>query len=207
MGTPARVCVAVALCAGTLGLNRGSADGQTGDAFEFHDAHFHLTNYAQEGISAQAKALLRRHPETTIIWAHLGLGRIVHPVQPSASAPATERNPNHGVIVEGILSDPAFRHVHFDISWDEVAKYMLTDTAVLRRSADVINRYPDRILSGSDLGAPRDSAQYYSVYEAYGLLWRLLTPAAREQVLEGNYVRLFDRARERVRAWERANVR
>jgi hypothetical protein len=30
---------------------------------------------------AQMKALLRRHPKTTIIWAHVGLGRIVHPVQ------------------------------------------------------------------------------------------------------------------------------
>src|SRR3954447_11242600 len=38
----------------------------------------------------QMRALLRRHPKTTIIWAHMGLGRIVRPVQPSASAPATE---------------------------------------------------------------------------------------------------------------------
>ena len=30
---------------------------------------------------AQMKALLKRHPRTTIIWAHVGLGRIVHPVQ------------------------------------------------------------------------------------------------------------------------------
>ena len=27
----------------------------------------------------QMKALLKRHPKTTIIWAHIGLGRIVHP--------------------------------------------------------------------------------------------------------------------------------
>ncbi len=31
----------------------------------------------------QMKALLKRHPKTTIIWAHIGLGRIVHPVQVS----------------------------------------------------------------------------------------------------------------------------
>ncbi len=37
----------------------------------------------------QMKALLRRHPKTTIIWAHVGLGRIVHPVQ--ASAPRSLR--------------------------------------------------------------------------------------------------------------------
>jgi Amidohydrolase len=31
----------------------------------------------------QMKALLKRHPKTTIIWAHVGLGRIVHPVRVS----------------------------------------------------------------------------------------------------------------------------
>src|SRR3982750_2569961 len=30
---------------------------------------------------AQMKALLTRHPKATIIWAHMGLGRVVHPVQ------------------------------------------------------------------------------------------------------------------------------
>jgi hypothetical protein len=32
----------------------------------------------------QTKALLARHPKTSIIWAHTGLGRIVRPVQVSA---------------------------------------------------------------------------------------------------------------------------
>ena len=39
----------------------------------------------------QMKALLKRHPKTTIIWAHIGLGRIVHPVK--VSAEAAERAP------------------------------------------------------------------------------------------------------------------
>jgi hypothetical protein len=34
-----------------------------------------------------------------------------------------------------------------------------------------------------------------------------LTPPAREGLLKGNYERLFDEARRRVRAWERANVK
>ena len=79
-------------------------------------------------------------------------------VQASGSAPPTERNPNHGVIVEGILTDSTLRHVYFDISWDEVAKYMLVAPEVTRRSADMINRYPDRFLFGSDVVAPKDSA-------------------------------------------------
>jgi hypothetical protein len=156
---------------------------------------------------SQMKALLRRHPKTTIIWAHIGLGRIVHPVQASASTPATERNPNHGVIVEGILSDPALRHVYFDISWDEVAKYLLATPETTRRAADMINRYPDRFLFGSDVVAPRDTTQYFAVFESYRPLWNLLTPDASEKVRKGNYERLFDAARARVRAWEKSQAR
>ena len=156
---------------------------------------------------SQVVDLFGRHRETTIVWAHVGLGRVVRPVQASAAAPATERNPNHAVLVERILSDPSLAHVHFDLSWDEVAKYIVADQDVLRRSADVINRYPDRFLFGSDVVAPRDEAAYYSVYEMYAPLWELLTPDTREAVLKGNYVRLFDEARRRVRAWESANVR
>jgi len=54
----------------------------------------------------QMKALLKRHPRTVIIWAHTGLGRVVHPAQVSASA--AERSPNHIEIVEAMLfaADP-----------------------------------------------------------------------------------------------------
>jgi len=155
----------------------------------------------------QMKALLKRHPDATIIWAHMGLGRIVHPVQASASASTAERNPNHGEIVEGILSDPALRHVYFDISWDEVAKYLLSSPEVTRRAAEVMNRYPDRFLFGSDVVAPKDPAQYFAVFDSYKPLWALLTPEASEKVRRGNYERLFDAARQKVRAWERAKNR
>jgi hypothetical protein len=129
---------------------------------------------------------------------------VVHPVQASATTPAGERNPNQGVIVEGILSDPKLRHVYFDISWDEVAKYLLATPETTRRSAAMINRYPDRFLFGSDVVAPRDTTQYYAVFNSYRPLWDLLTPEASEKVRKGNYERLFDAARGRVRAWEKA---
>jgi len=153
---------------------------------------------------AQMKALLRRHPKTTIIWAHMGLGRVVHPVQASASAPATERNTNHAAIVEGILTDSSLRHVYFDISWDEVAKYILSSPEVTRRAAEVFNRYPDRFLFGTDVVAPKDTTQYYAVFNSYRPLWALLTPDASEKIRKGNYERLFDAARQKVRAWEKA---
>jgi predicted TIM-barrel fold metal-dependent hydrolase len=159
---------------------------------------------AQPVFLLQMKALLARHPKTTIIWAHIGLGRIVHPVQASATEPPTQRNPNHGVIVEEILRDPKLRHVYFDISWDEVAKYLLATPETTRRSAAMINRYPDRFLFGSDVVAPKDTAQYYAVYNSYRPLWEQLTPDASAKVRKGNYERLFDTARQRVRAYEKA---
>jgi hypothetical protein len=44
------------------------------------------------------------------------------------------------------------------------------------------------------------------VFEMYAPLWRQLTPEASAKVRKGNYERLFDEARRRVRAWERAGA-
>lgn len=180
--------------------------GEAGLVVVFHnDMDMPMARAGTEPVYlGQMRALLRRHPRTTIIWAHIGLGRIVRPVQASGSAPPSERNPNHAVIVEGILSDSTLRHVYFDISWDEVAKYLLATPEITRRAADMINRYPDRFLFGSDVVAPRDSAMYYAVFDAYRPLLSLLTPDASLKLRKGNYERLFDTARKRVRDWERA---
>ncbi len=51
---------------------------------------------------AQMKRLLVRHPNTSIIWAHMGLGRVVHPVQTSAGT--AWRAPTHVGIVETMLA-------------------------------------------------------------------------------------------------------
>ena len=144
---------------------------------------------------AQTKALLKRHPRATIIWAHVGLGRIVHPVQ--SSAEAAERSPTQIEIVEAILADPALRHVHFDISWDEVAKYAVATPASIARVAAILNKYPDRFLFGTDTVAPKDPEPYYAVFDLWAPVWRLLTPEASAKVRTGNYERLFDEGRRR----------
>src|SRR3954469_12686153 len=100
----------------------------------------------------QMKALLKRHPKASIIWAHVGLGRIVHPVQ--VSAEAAERNPTQLEIVQEMLADPALSHVNFDISWDEVAKYAIATPDSINRVATMLNKYPDRFLFGTDTVAP-----------------------------------------------------
>ena len=40
----------------------------------------------------------------------------------------------------------------------------------------------------------------------YAPLWAQLTPDARAKVTQGNFNRLFDAARSKVRAWEAKNV-
>jgi hypothetical protein len=132
------------------------------------------------------------------------MGRVVRPMQ--ASAGKAERTPMLMEIVDGILRDPAFAHVYFDISWNEVAKYVVATPQSLANTVTIIERYPDRTLFGTDEVAPRDLAQYLSVYETYGPLWERLSPATRAKVTRGNYERLFDAARVKVRAWEQANV-
>jgi hypothetical protein len=154
---------------------------------------------------AQMKALLRRHPKTSIIWAHLGLGRIVHPVQ--VSADAAERSPSQMQIVEAMLTDPGLRHVAFDISWDEVAKYAIASPESIERVSSVLNRYPDRFLFGTDTVAPAGPDPYYAVFDLWAPVWQRLTPEASQKVRTGNYERIFDEGRRRVRAWEQAHAR
>jgi predicted TIM-barrel fold metal-dependent hydrolase len=138
----------------------------------------------------QMRELLARHPGTTIIWAHTGVGRVVRPVA------------NHVAMLESLLRDPRFPRLHFDISWDEVAKYIVASDTTIAITADLVNRYPDRFLFGTDVVAPSDARQYFAVVDLYRPFLDRLTPAAREQLLRGNYDRLFGAARTRVRAWE-----
>jgi len=155
----------------------------------------------------QMKAVLKRHPNTTIIWAHVGLGRIVHPVQQSGSEPISEHNPNHIKIAEDILTDPGLKHVCFDISWDEVAKYIVSSPQALQGTIDLINRFPNRFLFGSDVVSPSSPEMYFAVYNMYAPLWKGLSAEASEKTRKGNYERIFDEARKKVRAWEKANVK
>ena len=154
---------------------------------------------------AQMKAVLKRHPKTTIIWAHTGLGRVVHPVR--SSAETAERSSAQLKIVETILADPDFSHVSFDISWDEVAKYAIASPESISSVKTILNRYPDRFLFGTDTVAPAKPEAYFAVFEMWKPVWEQLSKDAVFKVRIGNYERLFDAAREKVRHWEQANAR
>jgi hypothetical protein len=142
----------------------------------------------------QIKALFKRHPNATIIWAHMGLGRVVPPPQ------------NYTALIEEILRDPDFRHVYVDISWDEVAKYVVASPEATKTMADLMQRYPDRFLFGTDGAAPSDQSKYLKVFNQYEPLWTRLDAETSRKVRLRNYERIFDEARRKVRSWERAHM-
>jgi hypothetical protein len=143
----------------------------------------------------QLRSLFLRHPQTTIIWAHAGVGRVVHPAAKQIE------------ILDALLSDPALPRLHIDLSWSETAKYIVARPETIAAMAALINRHPDRFLFGTDEVAPRDQQHYLGIYDTYAPLLARLTPAASEKFRKGNFERLFDEARRRVRAWERAHIK
>ncbi|WP_419950590.1 amidohydrolase family protein [Candidatus Palauibacter sp.] len=142
-------------------------------------------------FAAELLQLFADHPDATIIWAHTGLGRFIPPAE------------GHVAWLDGMLADPRYDHVALDISWDEVAKYVVRDEASLEAWAALIERHPTRFLFGTDAVAPADWDGYVANYTVYDPLWERLDPDVRAQVERLNYERIFDAAIPRVRAWER----
>ena len=108
-------------------------------------------------------------------------------------------------MVERALRNPELKNLHFDISWDETAKYIVKTPASIKNAAALINNYPDRFLFGTDEVAPSSQEGYLKVYRIYEPLLAELTDEARDKLLKGNYERLFDAANRKVSAWEEAN--
>ncbi|HMN45513.1 MAG TPA: amidohydrolase family protein [Povalibacter sp.] len=156
----------------------------------------------------QAIEVIGRHTQTTIIWAHMGLGRVVHPVQSQGTVEAgAGRVPNQLEIIERLLETPQLRHLYFDISWDEVAKYAVRSSETKQATARLLDRYPDRFLFGTDNVAPPDQAAQLRVFHLWDDIFAQVAPATSLAVRRGNYERLFDAAREKVRAWEKRNAK
>ena len=150
--------------------------------------------------------LLARHPKTTVIWAHTGLGRVVQPTG-AATVEANERAPTHIALIERILADPKFANVYFDISWDELAKYAVANPDVIARTAALFDKYPDRFLFGTDNVAPTSIDANVRVFHLWDPVFAKVRPATKQAILFGNYERIFDAARVHVREWEKSNVR
>ena len=143
----------------------------------------------------QIKEVFKQHPNTTIIWAHMGLGRLVAPAN------------GYLAQIEAILRDRDFHNVYVDISWDEVAKYFVASPEATKGLVDLIERYPDRFLFGTDAPAPPDQSKYLKVFYQYEPLWKALDAETSRKVRLRNYERIFDEARGKVRNWENAHGR
>jgi hypothetical protein len=150
---------------------------------------------AEPAYAKEIKALFERHPKATFIWAHIGVGRIIRPIKEQAA------------ILETVINNPQLSHVYFDISWDEVAKYIVATPESTRNAAALVNRHPERFLFGTDEVAPANQETYLRVYNQYQPFWNLLSSEASEKVRKGNYERIFDAARRKVRTWEAINVK
>ncbi len=139
-------------------------------------------------------AVLAAHPGASVIWAHTGLGRFVHPTD------------QHLVLLDEMLSDPRHDHVMLDISWDEVARYVVRDANTVDRWAALMEKHPTRFLFGTDSVSPSDWESYARTHRVYRPLWERLDADVRAQVERRNYERIFDAAVPRVRAWERGQT-
>ena len=134
--------------------------------------------------------VVRRHPGTTILWAHAGLGRFVEPTA------------DYVDLLEEILRDEGLNHLYFDLSWDVVAEQIVGSWETRDAWVALVNEWPDRFLLGSDSVVATSGEAYRAALEAWRPLFDELEPEASRKVRMGNYERLFDAARERVRAWE-----
>lgn len=141
------------------------------------------------------EAFLKRRPNVPTIWAHfMGNSRGVQPY------------PEHWQYLDQMLADPAFRRVYIDLSWGPIIAPFIIDTpGRLKMTADLIRKYPDRLVYGSDQGATTDWNLVNKSYEVWDPLWRDLGPALTSQVAKDNYIRIFDESRRNMRAWEKAH--
>lgn len=153
----------------------------------------------------QMRALIKRHPTATIIWAHTGLGRVVAPKGQQATTTPV-RNKNHLELLNELLDDSSLKNLYFDISWDEVAKYAIASPETEKRVAELLNKYPNRFLFGTDVVAPQDLSAQLRVFHLWDPVFALLTPETSLDIRKKNYERLFDAARIHVRAWEKKNL-
>jgi len=150
----------------------------------------HTKNYVEE-----INEVFKKHSSAVIIWAHIGLGRVVRPLAHQIE------------ILKTMLEEPNLSHVYFDLSWVEVAKYIAGNDKTARGMANLINAFPDRFLFGTDEMAVTEQKKYLKIYYMYEPLWKRLTPDACEKVKKANYIRLFDNAKMKVRKWEKENIK
>ncbi|MNN43691.1 hypothetical protein D3C81_1579390 [compost metagenome] len=170
--------------------------------------------HPERNYEAELKSLCLGAPKTVTIWAHTGLGRFVKPTK------------DHLAIVGRVLD--GCNNWLVDISWDIVQETILHPSPAMPSTEEWIaflDKYQDRVLWGSDTvifgrnkfdGTPSAgmtvtpgklmaAQDYKSVSKILDPVFEKLSPQATAKIKYDNYVRVFNGARLKVRAWEQAH--
>lgn len=117
---------------------------------------------------------LDRHPKLIVVWAHCGLSRRVY-------------HDRYHEMIERLMH--AYPLLHLDLSWVGYDDVICRDGCVRSEWIDVVERFADRVLLGSDLVGHFDMLKD-TMNRYHGLLTNL-SEAARAKVARGNAERLF----------------
>ena len=138
------------------------------------------------------KKLFHKNKKTSIIWAHTGLGRYV------------KQRKKHVKIISSLLS--SHPNLYVDISWDVVAhQFFEKDNSLSSEWKNFFKKYSHKILFGSDIVSPTPE-KYAKIVSLYNRIWSELPEETVKNITYNNYRKLFDRARKKVRLWEKRNL-
>jgi hypothetical protein len=148
-----------------------------------HDGKDHGTRYLKEIVDA-----FETFPKTVFIWCHAGISRRI--VVDDLVEIHTEILRRHG------------SHVYIDLSWVVFEDYMIQrdeerriiydedgDAKIRPEWIDVIERYPDNFMIGSDIVA--NFRKYHVEIRKYNALLKVLRPETRAKVANGNFIRVM----------------
>ena len=148
----------------------------------------------QKGVATYFNSTLnffKSAKKPTVIWAHTGLGRYI------------KAGPRHHEMLEKALKK--FPNLYFDISWDLVGKEIVKTNESIKKWGALIKRFPKRFIYGSDTVSPSEKS-YLKELRVLNKLWETLPKNVVMMVKKDNYERIFNRARLRVRSWEKKNI-
>ncbi len=122
----------------------------------------------------ELEEVLDRHANLTVVWAHCGLSkRVMHD--------------RYHEMIDRMLS--TYPQLHLDVSWVSYEKVISLDHLLSKDWVELIERYDDRFMIGSDLlGRFDDLKPTLSRYEN---LLQALSESARKKVAGGNAKRVF----------------
>jgi predicted TIM-barrel fold metal-dependent hydrolase len=122
----------------------------------------------------ELEEVLDRHPELTVVWAHCGLSRRVY-------------HDRYHEMIERMLA--SYASLHVDLSWVGYDQIMCSEGRIRPEWVDLIERFADQVLLGSDLVGHFDNLK--GTMARYQGLLDGLSETARPKVAHENAGRLF----------------